>query len=86
MKILGISGSLRRGSYNTSLLGAAAGLLPDEVEFELWGGLKEVPPYDEDDDTEEAPAAATALREAIAGADAVLFATPEYNSSVPGQL
>jgi chromate reductase len=86
VKILGISGSLRRGSYNTSLLGAAAGLLPDEVEFELWGGLKEVPPYDEDDDTEEAPAAATALREAIAGADAVLFATPEYNSSVPGQL
>jgi chromate reductase, NAD(P)H dehydrogenase (quinone) len=86
MKILGISGSLRRGSYNTSLLGAAAGLLPDEVEFELWGGLKEVPPYDEDDDTEEAPAAATALREAIAGADGVLFATPEYNSSVPGQL
>jgi chromate reductase, NAD(P)H dehydrogenase (quinone) len=86
MKILGISGSLRRGSYNTSLLGAAAGLLPDEVEFELWGGLKEVPPYDEDDDTEEAPAAAAALRAAIAGADAVLFATPEYNSSVPGQL
>ena len=86
MKILGISGSLRRGSYNTSLLGAAAGLLPADAEFELWGGLKEVPPYDEDDDTEEAPAAATALREAIAGADAVLFATPEYNSSVPGQL
>jgi len=86
MKILGISGSLRRGSYNTSLLGVAAGLLPDNVEFELWGGLKEVPPYDEDDDTEEAPAAAAALREAIAGADAVLFATPEYNSSVPGQL
>jgi chromate reductase, NAD(P)H dehydrogenase (quinone) len=86
MKILGISGSLRRGSYNTSLLGAAASLLPDGVEFEVWGRLKEVPPYDEDDDTEEAPAAVAALREAIAGADAVLIATPEYNSSVPGQL
>jgi chromate reductase, NAD(P)H dehydrogenase (quinone) len=86
MTILGISGSLRRGSYNTSLLGAAARLLPDGVEFELWGRLKEVPPYDEDDDTEEAPAAVAALREAIAGADAVLFATPEYNSSVPGHL
>jgi len=86
MKTLGISGSLRRDSYNTRLLGAAAGLVPEDVEFEFWGGLKEVPPYDEDDDTEEAPAAVAALREAIAGADAVLIATPEYNSSVPGQL
>jgi chromate reductase len=86
MKILGISGSLRRGSYNTSLLGTAASLLPDDVEFELWDMLKEVPPYDEDDDTEEAPAAVAALRGAIAAADAVLIATPEYNSSVPGQL
>src|SRR5436190_20718071 len=86
MKILGISGSFRRGSYNTSLLGAAASLLPDGVEFELWGRLKEVPPYDADDDTEEAPASVAAFREAIAGADAILFATPEYNHSVPGQL
>src|SRR5436190_13675009 len=86
MKILGISGSFRRGSYNTSLLGAAASLLPDGVEFELWGRLKEVPPYDADDDTEEAPASVAAFREAIADADAVLIATPEYNSSVPGQL
>jgi chromate reductase, NAD(P)H dehydrogenase (quinone) len=86
MKILGISGSLREGSYNTSLLRVAAGLLPDDVQFELWGRLKEVPPYDEDDDTDEAPAAVAAFREAIAGADAVLIATPEYNSSVPGQL
>jgi chromate reductase len=86
MKILGISGSLRRDSYNTRLLGAAADLFPDNVEFELWGRLKEVPPYDEDDDTEEAPAAVAAFRQAIVGADAVLIATPEYNSSVPGQL
>jgi chromate reductase len=86
MKILGISGSLREGSYNTSLLRVAAGLLPDDVQFELWGGLKEVPPYDEDDDTDEAPAAVAAFREAIAGADAVLIATPEYNGSIPGQL
>jgi chromate reductase len=86
MKILGISGSLRRDSYNTRLLGAAADLFPDNVEFELWGRLKEVPPYDEDDDTEEAPAAVAAFRQAIVGADAVLIATPEYNSSVPGEL
>jgi chromate reductase, NAD(P)H dehydrogenase (quinone) len=86
MKILGISGSLRHGSYNTSLLRTVARLFPDDVEFEIWGGLKEVPPYDEDDDTDAAPVAVTALRDAIAGADAVFIATPEYNSSVPGQL
>ena len=86
MKVLGISGSLRRDSYNTQLLRAAGELLGDGVVFELNDGLKDVPPYDEDDDVEPAPAAVAALRAAIAGADAVLFATPEYNSSIPGQL
>src|SRR5438105_8724133 len=86
MRVLGISGSLRRDSHNTSLLRAAAELLPDGVELELWDGLKAVPPYDEDDDVEPAPAAVTELRDAIAGADAILIATPEYNHSVPGQL
>jgi chromate reductase, NAD(P)H dehydrogenase (quinone) len=86
MKVLGISGSLRRGSHNTALLRAAAELMPDGVELELWDGLKAVPPYDEDDDIEPAPTAAAELREAIAGADAILFATPEYNHSIPGQL
>jgi chromate reductase, NAD(P)H dehydrogenase (quinone) len=86
MKILGISGSLRRGSHNTSLLRAARELAGPEVDVELWEGLKAVPPYDEDDDGDDAPAAVADLRAAIADADAVLFATPEYNSSVPGQL
>src|ERR671936_872437 len=86
MKVLAVSGSLRSESYNTKLLRAAARLLPAEVELELWDGLKAVPPYDEDDDVEPAPAAVAAFRAAIAGADALLFATPEYNSSVPGQL
>ncbi len=86
MKVLGISGSLRRDSYNTQLLKSAADLLSDEVELELWDGLKAVPPYDEDDDVEPAPAAVAALRAAVAGADAVLIATPEYNWSLPGQL
>jgi chromate reductase len=86
MKVLGISGSLRRDSHNTQLLRAAAELLPDGVELELWDGLRAVPPYDEDDDLAEAPAAVVELREAIAGADAILFSTPEYNHSVPGQL
>ena len=86
MRVLGISGSLRRDSHNTTLLRAAAELAGNEVELELWDGLKAVPPYDEDDDVQPAPEAVARLRAAIFGADAVLFATPEYNSSVPGQL
>ena len=86
MKILGISGSLRRDSYNTKLLRAAAELLDEGVELELYDGLKAVSPYDEDDDLDPAPAAVSRLREAIAGADGIMFATPEYNSSIPGQL
>jgi chromate reductase len=86
VKVLAISGSLRRDSHNTALLRAAAERSPAGVELELWDGLKAVPPYDEDDDAELAPAAVTALRSAVAGADAVLFATPEYNHSVPGSL
>jgi chromate reductase len=86
MRILGISGSLRDASYNTKLLRVAGRLLPDDVEFVVWDGLKAVPPYDEDDDRDPAPEGAQRFRDAIAGADAILFATPEYNSSVPGQL
>jgi chromate reductase, NAD(P)H dehydrogenase (quinone) len=86
MRVLAISGSLRSGSHNSMLLRAAGELLPGDVELEIWDGLKAVPPYDEDDDTELAPAAVTRLRDAIAGADALLFATPEYNHSIPGQL
>ncbi len=86
MRILGISGSLRRESHNRRLLEEAAELLPRGVTLELFDGLKAVPPFDEDDEAEQVDEAVAALREAIAGADAVLFATPEYNSSVPGQL
>jgi chromate reductase, NAD(P)H dehydrogenase (quinone) len=86
LRILGISGSLRAGSYNTTLLRAASELLPPDVDFELCDGLKAVPPYDEDDDIQPALAGVATLREAIARADAILFATPEYNWSVPGVL
>jgi chromate reductase len=83
--ILGISGSLRSGSHNTALVRAAAGLLPAGDELVLWDGLREVPPYDQDDE-EPVPPAVAALRAAVAGADAVLISTPEYNSSIPGAL
>ena len=86
MKVLAISGSLRRDSHNTTLLRAAAELLPPPTELEIFDGLKAVEPYDEDDDKGAGPAGAGRLREAIESADAVLIATPQYNSSVPGQL
>jgi chromate reductase, NAD(P)H dehydrogenase (quinone) len=86
MKVLAISGSLRDDSFNTKLLRAAAELAPPGVEVELWSGLKAVPPFDEDDEGGQAPAGVVELYDAVAGADAILFATPEYNSSVPGQL
>jgi len=86
MRILGIAGSLREGSYNATLLRAAAEALPEDAELVIWPGLKAVPPFDEDDEDGPVPAAVAELRDAIAGADAVLIATPEYNGSVPGQL
>ncbi|HYY65079.1 MAG TPA: NAD(P)H-dependent oxidoreductase [Gaiellaceae bacterium] len=85
-RILGISGSLRRDSHNTSLLRAAAEAAGPDVEVEVYEGLKDVPPYDEDDDVHPRPEAVARLNAAIGDADAVLFATPEYNSSIPGQL
>jgi chromate reductase len=86
VKVLAISGSLRSGSYNTTLLRAAAEVAPEDVEVVLYDGLKAIPPYDEEDDTDIAPAAVADFRDAIAGADAILFATPEYNGSIPGVL
>jgi chromate reductase len=85
-RILGISGSLRGGSHNALLLRAAAEGLPAGAELEVWRGLREIPAYDEDLDRGPAPAAVSALRQAVAAADAVLFATPEYNHSIPGAL
>src|SRR5439155_8135721 len=72
--------------FNTSLLRAAAEAAPEGVELELWEGLAELPLYDEELDTEDAPAAVRRLREAWSEADAILFATPEYNGSIPGGL
>ena len=87
MRILGISGSLRKDSHNTALLRAAAELLPPGVELELFEGLRDVPPYDADEDVPELHAPGVlALKDAIQRADAVLISTPEYNHSIPGVL
>jgi chromate reductase len=86
MRILAISGSLRAASYNTALLQAAAGLAPEGVEFDLYDNLEALPPYNEDRDTDDPPPEVVRLRTAIADADAVLFATPEYNTTMPGQV
>ena len=86
MRILAIAGSLRRDSHNARLLRHLAEQAPEGVEVEIWDGLKSIPSYDEDDDVQPAPPAVAALRRAVAEADGLLFATPEYNSSIPGVL
>jgi len=86
MRVLGISGSLRRDSFNTALLRAAAERLPGGVEFVAFERLAEIPAYDADIEATETPAVVAALREAMRSADAVLVATPEYNHSIPGGL
>jgi chromate reductase len=85
--VLGVSGSLRRDSYNAALLRHAGDLFEAEgAQFEIYDGLRDIPPYDEDSDTEGAAGAVSRLREAVRDADAVFFVTPEYNSSIPGAL
>jgi chromate reductase, NAD(P)H dehydrogenase (quinone) len=86
MRILGISGSLRSGSFNSGLLRAAQESAPHGVELELYDGLADLPPYDQDVQDHDPPEAVLDLRERIAAADAVLVATPEYNGSIPGVL
>jgi chromate reductase len=85
MKVLGISGSLRQDSYNSRLLRVAADLLPPGAELEEFTALRDIPPFDEDAE-HSPPPAVVALKDAIARADAVLIATPEYNHSIPGAL
>ena len=86
MRILGISGSLRRDSYNTALLRHAGELFEAEgSQFTLYTGLRDIPPFDEDEEI-NAPDTVERLRAAIARADGIFFVTPEYNSSIPGVL
>ena len=86
IRILGISGSLRAGSYNTALLKAAAALQIPEVELQV-STLHGIPLYDGDlEQRDGVPAAVRALKERIMANDAVMLATPEYNGGVPGVL
>jgi chromate reductase, NAD(P)H dehydrogenase (quinone) len=86
MKVLAVSGSLRRDSHNTRLLRAAAEAAPEGVEVVLWDGVRDLPLYDQDLENDQLPESVRRLRDDWAAADAILFATPEYNGSVPGLL
>jgi chromate reductase, NAD(P)H dehydrogenase (quinone) len=88
MKILALSGSLRRESFNTALAYAARDLAPDGVEVEVYDGLGLIPHYDQDLDHEdvETPESVADLRRRIEEADALLVITPEYNGSITGVL
>ncbi|HEY2371676.1 MAG TPA: NAD(P)H-dependent oxidoreductase [Gaiellaceae bacterium] len=88
MKILAVSGSLRGGSHNTSLLRAAVEAAPEGVEVELFepSAIGDLPLYDQDLDGVDVPEPVQRLRAEWDSADAILFATPEYNGSVPGGL
>ncbi len=81
--ILGISGSLRKASFNTALLRAAQNALPGAIEL---GNIRDIPLYDGDVESGGAPAAVLRLRRQVASASGLLLASPEYNSSVPGVL
>ena len=87
LTFLGISGSLRADSHNTALLRAAQKFAPGDVNIEIYDELRDLPPYDMDQDTPEArPAVVQRLRDRINAADGLLIATPEFNYSIPGVL
>jgi chromate reductase, NAD(P)H dehydrogenase (quinone) len=82
-RLLGISGALRRGSYNAALLRAATRLMPEEATLEV-ASIRGIPLYDGDVESQGIPAAVAQLKDAVASADGVLLVTPEYNNSIPG--
>ena len=83
VKLLGISGSLRRGSYNSALLRAATRLMPPEAQLAV-ASIRDIPLYDGDVEAQGIPAAVAQLKDAVAAAAGVLLVTPEYNNSIPG--
>ncbi len=85
LRFVGISGSLRRESYNTKLLNAALGLLPEGVTMEI-ARIGDLPLYNSDMETDDPPESVRKFRDILSGADAFVFVSPEYNYSVPGTL
>lgn len=83
VRLLGISGSLRRGSYNSSLLRAATRLMPADAALEI-GSIRDIPLYNADVEAQGIPPAVTQLKDAVVAAAGVLLVTPEYNNSIPG--
>jgi NADPH-dependent FMN reductase len=83
-KLVGLSGSLRQRSFNSSLLRAAVEMMPQGAEMTI-GSIRDIPLYDGDlEDAQGVPGPAQALKDAIAAADGLLLVTPEYNNSIPG--
>lgn len=81
--IVGLSGSLRRNSYNSGLLRAAEAVMPEAATLEI-GSIAEIPLYNGDVEAEGIPAAVVALKDKVAAADGLLLVTPEYNNGIPG--
>ena len=86
IKVLALRGSLRKGSFNNALLAVAQELCPAEMVIEVHPPLSDIPPYDDDVRLAGYPSTVQALRGAIAAADAILFASPEFNYGLPGVL
>ena len=84
LKVLGFAGSLRRGSYNKALLRAAADLVPEDMNIEIFD-LEGIPPFNQDTE-ENMPEKVREFKTKIREADAILISSPEYNYSVPGVL
>jgi chromate reductase len=85
IKLLGVSGSLRKQSYNSGVLRAISAVLPDGMMFDI-AGIAELPFYSSDVEQAGIPEAVKSFRARVAAADALIFAVPEYNFSLPGVL
>jgi chromate reductase len=86
VNIFAISGSLRLGSSNHSILNYIGGLLPPNINYNIYTGLGSIPPFDPGLDSDTPPEPVTALRNILAASDAIIICTPEYAFGVPGQL